>query len=653
MLFSLFLLHLKSTKKKRMKNYLLNFAQKHVPRWLVLFIDTFLVVQTFFLAYFIKYNFTLGFSVEDLFYQVPVILVLAILSFLITGSYRGVIRHTGLRDALNVYVGVSLLTALMISTVMFARLFNDAGTAYSLNFSLDIAIIVIHYLLNIIVLITSRFLFKYVYRNIITDLRHSIPILIYGAGEMGSITYSTLNKDPENTYNVVGFIDDNVNNLGKKINRLPILAANSIDADFVLQYNIKEVIIAIQNIKSKRILEIIDAMYVLGVEVKITPPLSKWLNGDLQLKQVKQVKIEDLLERSPINLDNPMVKEDMIGKTVFVTGAAGSIGSEISRQIATYACEQLVLIDQSESALYDLEQELKRNQIQNAKVIVADVRDFACMHAIFKKYTPEFVFHAAAYKHVPLMEENPYEAVKINVGGTKNIADLSYEFGVQKMVMVSTDKAVNPTNVMGATKRVAEMYVNSMNAKADGKTKYITTRFGNVLGSNGSVIPLFKKQIEEGGPLTLTHKDITRFFMTIPEACQLVIEAGSMGNGGEIFIFDMGASVKIFDLAKRMIQLSGLQYPEDIDIKVTGLRPGEKLYEELLNDTENTLPTHHEKIMIGKVADFDKKHIISLIEELCDNNAVDTSLETVSLVKKIVPEFKSQNSSFAALDIKS
>ncbi len=636
-----------------MKNYLLNFAQKHVPRWLVLFIDAFLVVQTFFLAYFIKYNFTLGFSVEDLFYQVPVILVLAILSFLITGSYRGVIRHTGLRDALNVYVGVSLLTALMISTVMFARLFNDAGTAYSLNFSLDIAIIVIHYLLNIIVLITSRFLFKYVYRNIITDLRHSIPILIYGAGEMGSITYSTLNKDPENTYNVVGFIDDNVNNLGKKINRLPILAANSIDADFVLQYNIKEVIIAIQNIKSKRILEIIDAMYVLGVEVKITPPLSKWLNGDLQLKQVKQVKIEDLLERSPINLDNPMVKEDMIGKTVFVTGAAGSIGSEISRQIATYACEQLVLIDQSESALYDLEQELKRNQIQNAKVIVADVRDFACMHAIFKKYTPEFVFHAAAYKHVPLMEENPYEAVKINVGGTKNIADLSYEFGVQKMVMVSTDKAVNPTNVMGATKRVAEMYVNSMNAKADGKTKYITTRFGNVLGSNGSVIPLFKKQIEEGGPLTLTHKDITRFFMTIPEACQLVIEAGSMGNGGEIFIFDMGASVKIFDLAKRMIQLSGLQYPEDIDIKVTGLRPGEKLYEELLNDTENTLPTHHEKIMIGKVADFDKKHIISLIEELCDNNAVDTSLETVSLVKKIVPEFKSQNSSFAALDIKS
>lgn len=633
-----------------MKNYLLNFAQKHIPRWLVLFIDTFLVLQTFFLAYFIKYNFSIDFNIIDLFYQVPVILLLAVLSFLITGSYRGVIRHTGLRDALNVYIGVSLLSALMISTVIVVRLFNEYSSSYQLSFSLDIAIIVIHYLLNIIVLITSRFLFKYIYRNIISDISKSIPILIYGAGEMGSITYSTLNKDPENTYNVVGFIDDNVNNLGKKINRLPIFSPSNISADFVNQYKIKEVIIAIQNIKSKRILEIIDAMYVLGVDVKITPPLSKWLNGDLQLKQVKQVKIEDLLERSPINLDNPMVKDDMKGKTVFVTGAAGSIGSEISRQIATYDCEQLVLIDQSESALYDLEQELKRNQIQNAKVIVADVRDSLCMRSIFQKYSPDFVFHAAAYKHVPLMEENPYEAIKINVGGTKNIADLSLEFEVHKMVMVSTDKAVNPTNVMGATKRVAEMYVNSLNAKAIGKTKYITTRFGNVLGSNGSVIPLFKKQIEEGGPLTLTHKEITRFFMTIPEACQLVIEAGSMGNGGEIFIFDMGASVKIFDLAKRMIQLSGLQYPEDIDIKITGLRPGEKLYEELLNDSENTLPTHHEKIMIGKVAEFDKSKVISQIEVLCNNNTVDNALETVSLLKTIVPEFKSQNSSFVSLD---
>ncbi|MGB2129745.1 MAG: polysaccharide biosynthesis protein [Flavicella sp.] len=633
-----------------MKNYLLNFAQKHIPRWLVLFIDTFLVLQTFFLAYFIKYNFSIDFNIIDLFYQVPVILLLAVLSFLITGSYRGVIRHTGLRDALNVYIGVSLLSALMISTVIVVRLFNEYSSNYQLSFSLDIAIIVIHYLLNIIVLITSRFLFKYIYRNIISDISKSIPILIYGAGEMGSITYSTLNKDPENTYNVVGFIDDNVNNLGKKINRLPIFSPSNISADFVNQYKIKEVIIAIQNIKSKRILEIIDAMYVLGVDVKITPPLSKWLNGDLQLKQVKQVKIEDLLERSPINLDNPMVKDDMKGKTVFVTGAAGSIGSEISRQIASYDCEQLVLIDQSESALYDLEQELKRNQIQNAKVIVADVRDSLCMRSIFQKYSPDFVFHAAAYKHVPLMEENPYEAIKINVGGTKNIADLSLEFEVHKMVMVSTDKAVNPTNVMGATKRVAEMYVNSLNAKAIGKTKYITTRFGNVLGSNGSVIPLFKKQIEEGGPLTLTHKEITRFFMTIPEACQLVIEAGSMGNGGEIFIFDMGASVKIFDLAKRMIQLSGLQYPEDIDIKITGLRPGEKLYEELLNDSENTLPTHHEKIMIGKVAEFDKSKVISQIEVLCNNNTVDNALETVSLLKTIVPEFKSQNSSFVSLD---
>lgn len=628
------------------KAYLLNYAQKNVSRWLVLFIDTFLVVQTFFAAYFIRFNFSLNFDLTQLFYEIPVIVILAIISFLITGSYKGIIRHTGLKDALNVYVGVSLLSGLMISVVLINRiLFINP------RFTIPISIIVIHYLLNIILLITSRFLFKYIYGTIASSLTKPIPVLIYGAGEMGAIMYSTLNRDSESGYKIIGFIDDNLSIVGKKINRLPIFSAEEITDDFVREHKIKEIIIAIQKIKPRRLLAIVDDMYSLDVEVKIAPPISKWVHGDLQVKQIQQVKIEDLLERSPINLDNPLVKEELQGKTVLVTGAAGSIGSEISRQITNYDCKQLILIDQSESALYDLEQELKRNKISNSKVLVADVRDRECMSHIFEKFRPHVVFHAAAYKHVPLMEENPYEAVKINVNGTKNIADLAWQYKVEKMVMVSTDKAVNPTNVMGATKRVAEMYVSCMNKKAAGVTKYITTRFGNVLGSNGSVIPLFKKQIEEGGPLTLTHKEITRFFMTIPEACQLVIEAGSMGKGGEIFIFDMGASVKIFDLAKRMIQLSGLRYPEDIDIKVTGLRPGEKLYEELLNDGENSMPTHHEKIMIGKVTEIDCKMVMHQIETLCDENNVLNGLQTVKRIKEIVPEYLSQNSEFAALDV--
>ncbi len=445
------------------KSYLVNSAQKNVSRWLVLFIDTFLVVQTFIAAYFIRFNFSLNFDLTQLFYEIPVIVILAIVSFLIIGSYKGIIRHTGLKDALNVYVGVSLLSGLMISVVLVNRiLFINP------RFTIPISIIVIHYLLNIILLITSRFVFKYIYGSIASSLNKPIPVLIYGAGEMGAIMYSTLNRDSESGFKIIGFIDDNKAIVGKKINRLPIFSAEEITDSFVREHKIKEIIIAIQKIKPRRLLAIVDSMYLLDIEVKIAPPISKWIHGDLQVKQIQQVKIEDLLERSPINLDNPLVKGELEGKTILVTGAAGSIGSEISRQIASYDCKQLVLVDQSESALYDLEQELKRNKTGNAKVLVADVRDLDCMSHVFASYQPHVVFHAAAYKHVPLMEENPYEAVKINVNGTKNIADLSMLYKVEKMVMVSTDKAVNPTNVMGATKRVAEMYVSCMNKKAAG-----------------------------------------------------------------------------------------------------------------------------------------------------------------------------------------
>ena len=359
-----------------------------------------------------------------------------------------------------------------------------------------------------------------------------------------------------------------------------------------------------QNISSSRLLTITDKFIDLDIKVKIVPPLSKWIDGDLKVHQIKQVNIDDLLDRAPINIDNPIVQREVNNKVILVSGAAGSIGSEISRQLSLYHCKLMILIDQAESSLYDLEQQLKLKGVSNFEVIVSDVRDPFTMTTIFKKYSPQIVFHAAAYKHVPLMEKSPYEAIKVNLLGTKNLADLSIEFEIDRFVMVSTDKAVNPTNVMGASKRMAELYVKSVSEECK-KTKFTITRFGNVLGSNGSVIPLFKKQIENGGPLTVTHEDITRYFMTITEACSLVLEAGTMGKGGEIYIFDMGKSVKIFEIAKRMIYLSGLKYPDEMDIKITGLRPGEKLYEELLANDENTTKTYHDKILIAKTEKID------------------------------------------------
>ena len=627
------------------RRHLTLYAQKNVSRWLVLAVDVFLIVQTFFLAYFIRFSFSVHFDVFQLFMEIPLLIGLALLSFLLAGSYKGVIRHTGLRDALNVYVGVSLLAIFMIVAVLLNRFYQ-----FDVRFTIPIAIIVIHYLLNIIVLITLRFLFKYVYRKIVSELKKPKKVLIYGAGQMGAIMYSTLQKDVENSYYVAGFIDDNSKKSVQKIDRLPIFNSQDITKELIVDQNIEEVIIAIQNIKPSRLLEIVDELLSLGLNAKIAPPVSKWVDGSLNIGQVRQVKIENLLERRPINLDKEEVFKELQGKVVLISGAAGSIGTEISRQVSGYKCKEILLIDQSESALYDLEQELKRNNVEGFSVFVADVRDENRMRAIFNKHRPDVIFHAAAYKHVPLMEGIPYEAIKINVVGTKIIADLALEFASEKFVMVSTDKAVNPTNVMGATKRIAEMYIACLNKNAKGTTKYITTRFGNVLGSNGSVIPLFKRQIEEGGPLTLTHKDITRYFMTIPEACQLVIEAGAMGKGGEVFIFDMGASVKIFDLAKKMIQLSGLKYPEDIDIKITGLRPGEKLFEELLNDGENTLPTHHEKIMISRVRELDDCHVVKEIQALCAENNLMDAKKTVAKIKQIVPEYISQNSVFTLLD---
>jgi len=398
--------------------------------------------------------------------------------------------------------------------------------------------------------------------------------------------------------------------------------------------------------------EIVEQFIDLPVTLKIIPPASDWLDGEYSNKQIKELRIEDLLGRKSINLQNEIVAADLNNKVVLVTGAAGSIGSEIARQIALFNFKKLILLDHAESALYDVQQTMVSKKKDDIVYIVGNIRESLKMRRIFEEFKPDYVYHAAAYKHVPLMEDYPQEAIHTNIKGTKAMADLSVEFNVTKFVMVSTDKAVNPTNVMGATKRAAEIYVSSLKGK--GNTSFIVTRFGNVLGSNGSVIPIFKRQLEKGGPLTVTHPDITRFFMTIPEACQLVLEASVMGKAGDIFVFDMGKSVKIIDLAKRMIKLSGLEYPTDIDIKITGLRPGEKIFEELLANNENTVKTHHEKIMIAKIREQDLIKAQDDINGLCfyvlNNETTLDPMYMVGQLKLIVPEFKSQNSVFSVLD---
>jgi len=617
----------------------------YTSQWIVLLIDISMVVQTYIIANLLYYNFKLKIYDTFLFHQIPFIILIAFISFIIIGSHKGIIRHTGINDALNVFIAASLLTFLAALTVYINRNLGSYRVRFFIPHS--ISILLIHYLLNVIVLIASRFIFKQIYQVLTSGNKSSLNVLIYGAGDSGLVTYSTISNDKNSKYSVVGFIDDNPAKMGKQFNRTKVYSFNKIDKEFILKNRIKEIIISIQNINNLRLLEISDNLVTKGVKVKIVPPVEQWIDGDLNINQIKDVKIEDLLDRSPITVENPTLKKEFYKKTILITGAAGSIGSEIAKQIAQYDYNKLLILDQAESPLYDLQQDLKRNNVINFKALISDIRNKKRLEEIFKSHQIDIVFHAAAYKHVPLMEDNPYEAVRVNVKGTKNVMDLAVNYNVEKFVMVSTDKAVNPTNVMGATKRVAEIYAKCLQEKF--KTKFITTRFGNVLGSNGSVIPLFKKQITKGGPLTVTHKDITRYFMTIPEACQLVLEAGAMGNGGEIYVFDMGESVKIFDVAKKMIHLSGFKYPEDIDIKIVGLRPGEKLYEELLSDKENTLPTYHKKIMISKVNSLDIEKATKKIENLCDLENK-SSFEIVSQIKKIVPEYISQNSEFEKLD---
>ena len=618
-------------------------SQKYASKWLIMLLDLLVVLFTFFIAYLIRFNFSIDFDIKLLLNQLPFVALAAFISFLSVGSHKGVVRFTGYKDIINIIIGVNILaTILIISTFLSRKLnFDDV-------FNISGSIIYIHLLLNILFLTGFKLFIKSLYNNLMQDFKTTKRVLIFGAGNAGMITYDAINNDSKNGYEVIGFIDDNEQKVGKKINLLKVYSLDKINKKFVTNNDVEEVIISVQNIESSRLLQITGQLFALGLKVKIVPPVQHWIDGDLSLGQIKEVNIEDLLGRQQISIKNSALIDEYDNQIIFITGAAGSIGSELARKVSEYQYKKLILIDSAESSLYNIEQELNRNGKSNFTAVVADIRDYNRMEQLFDLYKPKLVFHAAAYKHVPLMENNPYEAVSVNIIGTKNIGNLAVKHAVNKFILISTDKAVNPTNVMGATKRIAELYVNCLKGK--GQTKFITTRFGNVLGSNGSVIPLFKKQIEAGGPLTVTHREISRYFMTIPEACQLVLEAATMGHGGEIFVFDMGKSIRIYDLAINMIILSGLRFPEDIDIKITGLRPGEKIYEELLADGENTKSTYHEKIMIAKTKKINISEIENKIQNLCLVNTKIQNLEIVSLIKDIIPEYVSNNSAYEVLD---
>jgi FlaA1/EpsC-like NDP-sugar epimerase len=540
-----------------------------------------------------------------------------------------------------------LLNVTLVASINLITYFTN-GT-----FIIPFSVVFISLLSSFLFLFNYRLLVKYIFTYYRNAIIKKSRVLIFGAGQTGIITRHVIDSTPR--MQIVGFLEDNPNKIGKVVDGTKIFDARKDNLDHYFdELNIDELVITVRDISLDRKNELVDACLRNKVKVRAVPPVEKWVGGELSLNQIREINIEELLGREAIQLNNASIVHDIRGKRICITGAAGSIGSELVRQVASYAPERIILIDQAESPLYEIEREIKGHYKVRVIPYLADITNKHRIASILEENRPEVIYHAAAYKHVPLMEGNPSEAIHCNILGTKNLADLAVHYKVRKFVMISTDKAVNPTNVMGCSKRIAEVYVQSLNEnlKAQGNfiTAFVTTRFGNVLGSNGSVIPLFKKQIEIGGPVTVTHPEVTRFFMTIPEACQLVLEAGTMGKGGEIFIFDMGKPVKIIDLARKMILLSGMQPGKDIEIVFSGLREGEKLYEELLNQSEDTIPTHHEKILIGKVEPYAYEEINRYIELFFDLVHDKNELKMVALMKELIPEFRSNYSRYEILD---
>lgn len=581
------------------------------------------------------------------------VLVVSAVTFYRLKMYAGIVRYTSAIDSVRILSAVSL-------SVVILFLFNTILIAMNYVPLLSNSLLITFGAINFLLLFTYRSVVKLFFlyiKNLNANRRQTV---IYGAGDVGIAAKRTLDHDHNANNVVVAFIDDNVQKVGKVIDGVRIYPADALP-QLVAQRKVDELIISSHNIPIEKKNAIVDLCLENNIKVLTMPPVHQLINGELAPNQIQKLRIEDLLEREPIKIDNQSIRQQLSGKRILVTGAAGSIGSEIARQLGKYAPQMIILNDQAETPLHELQlelEDLQKSQVYHA--FIGDIRDEDRMEALFRTFKPHYVYHAAAYKHVPMMENHPAESVRTNIFGTQLLARLAVKYHTEKFVMISTDKAVNPTNVMGASKRIAEIYVQTYFnhlkqqqatlGQPGNHTRFITTRFGNVLGSNGSVIPRFKAQIERGGPVTVTHPEITRYFMTIPEACQLVLEAGSMGQGGEIYVFDMGKSVKIVELAKKMIKLSGLVPNKDIAIEYSGLRPGEKLYEELLNDLENTLPTHHEKIMIAKVREYDFDQVEREVSELIEIAKGQNEREIVWKMKSLVPEFKSNNSIYEELD---
>ncbi len=618
-----------------------------MPRWVIMILDLSLSAISLFLAYMIRFDIKAEADLwqtewDILVKALPVFFAVRWLVFFIFGIHKGLVRHTSTSDFRRLFLAVST-TSILFFALGFVRLGIDGYYLF------PISVVVIEYLFFLFLVTVSRFTIKLWYLESTKTKGNTVNVLIYGAGISGLIAKRTIEKDARIDFKVRGFVDDNKKIDGTRIEGVTVYHTDKLE-HLLRTEEVSQVILAIQQPDEVNRSRVVQICLEAGVELKKVPSPKSWINGEFSAKQISQVRIEDLLGRKPIVLNQEGILEALRGQVVLVSGAAGSIGSGLVHQIVKYAPKQLVLLDQAESPMYELELEVRKEYPEiDLQVVIGDVTNLERMRHLFSVFSPNWVFHAAAYKHVPMMEENPSEAVMTNVLGTKHLVDLSIAFGVLKFVMISTDKAVNPTNVMGASKRIAEII--AQNANQQKKTQFITTRFGNVLGSNGSVIPLFKKQIEQGGPVTVTDERITRYFMTIPEACQLVLEAGIMGHGGEIFVFDMGESVKIIDLAKNMIRLSGLELGKDIEIQFTGLRPGEKLYEELLNEAENTLPTHHPKILKAREREL-QPDVQEKINALLGLIGTTDNFELVEHMKRIVPEFISNNSAFAVLDKK-
>lgn len=620
-----------------------------LPRWIIIIIDLVIIFLSTIAGYLLRFNFE---WTEILHFNFTLALsanvFAGLIAILTTRSYAGIVRYTGIED------GKRIASSMMFSLAIICA-FNLLYY-YNVNKNLiPYSIILIALPISFFLLFFYRLLVKELFSYIKTSASARVGrvnVVIFGAGSLGLSVKQIIDTSPESGLRLLALLEDDVSKVGKKIQGCRIYATADL-TKLVKEFQVRELIVAINNLSIERKNLLIEECFQLQVKVRIVPPAEKWMKGELSLRQIKEVNIEDLLGRDVIKLDDNGVIGEIQAKVALITGAAGSIGSELSRQIIRLHPKRLILLDQAETPLFEIEYELKRLRLAvDLVVVVCDIRNQGRLEKILTEEKPEIVFHAAAYKHVPLMEGNPTEAVSCNIFGTRTLADLAVKHRVKKFVMISTDKAVRPTSIMGCSKRIAEIYVQSlMESRANShSTSFVTTRFGNVLGSNGSVIPVFRKQIESGGPVTVTHPDIVRFFMTIPEACRLVLEAAVMGKGGEIYIFDMGKPVRILDLAKQMIRLSGLEVDKDIEIVFTGLREGEKLYEELLNDFENTVPTHHDKILKAKVAQYEHDQICNYLDVLEDLVNDKNELKVVAMMKDIVPEYKSNYSRFEVLD---